>query len=73
MAIGWSVGPRTTFMIPRKLIFGKQLAFNLTKRNIDQKIGNILWFLPNPNFKVFFIVMEARRLVFGMQPDFNPN
>ena len=27
----------TTFMAPRKLLFGMQLAFNLTKRNIERE------------------------------------
>ena len=27
----------------RRLIFSIQLAFNLTRRNIERKIGNVLW------------------------------
>ena len=34
----------TTSMGPRELIFGMQLAANLTKRNIKKNIGNILRF-----------------------------
>ena len=33
---------RTTSMALRKIIFGKQLSFNLTKRNIEKQIGIIL-------------------------------
>ena len=32
----------TASLEPRKLIFGMQLSFNLTKRNIEKQIGIIL-------------------------------
>ena len=64
----------TTPMVPRELIFGVQLAVNLTKWNIKKNIGKFWGLLPNLNCKVFFIaisrIRQDRRLIFGMQPDY---
>ena len=63
-------------MAPWKLIFGMQLAFDITKRNIDRtKLELFGGSLPNPKFKVFFIavsiIRQNRRLIFVMQHEFN--
>ena len=56
-------------MTPQKLFFGMQLS--LTKRNNEKICHIFLGLLPNPNFKVFFIINQARRLIFGMYLVFN--
>ena len=52
-------------VLPRKLIYGMQLAFNLTKSIERENSKYFKGRLLNPNFKVFRI-KQARRLIFGI-------
>ena len=55
---------------PRKLIFGLQLVFNLTRRNIERKNSKYCEVVFHILFKVFFIaiskIKRVRRQIFSM-------